>query len=166
MMYYQNRQKGPEGRDMEDRLNQDLKQAMLAKDATRVSVIRSIKSALIYAKVAPGATKDPEGAMSDETVLSIIAKEAKKRQESADMYVQGASQERADAELQEKTVIEKYLPKQLDETEVKTVIEEVISGMGEVSTAQMGQIIGAVKSKTGASADGALIARLVKERLS
>ena len=148
---------------LKQQIEDDLKTAMLAGDKTLVTTLRGLKSAILNIEVAKGAR---ETGLPDSEITDILAKEAKKRQESADMYVQGASQERADAELQEKTVIEKYLPKQLDETEVKTVIEEVISGMGEVSTAQMGQIIGAVKSKTGASADGALIARLVKERLS
>jgi uncharacterized protein YqeY len=96
----------------------------------------------------------------------LLAKEAKKRQESADLYVQGGNQEKAEAELEEKKVIEKYLPEQLSEEEVAKLVDEAIAQTGANSLAQMGQVIGMVKGKVGAAADGALIARLVKEKLA
>ena len=149
---------------MEDKINQDLKQAMLAKDAVRMTVLRSIKSAFIYAKVAPGANGQ-DAPLDDDAVLAIVAKEAKKRQESADSYVAAGSQERADAELAEKAIIEAYLPAQLSEEELKALIEDVVSGLDEVSPKAMGQVIGQVKAKAGAAADGSAIAQLVKARL-
>lgn len=149
---------------MQDKINQDLKTAMLGKDVLRTSVLRSIKSAFIYAKTAPGA--NASGELGDDEVLAILAKEAKKRQESADSFVQAGQPERAQDELAEKAIIEEYLPAKLGEDEVKALIEEVVAGLDEVSPKAMGQVIGQVKAKAGPTADGGQIAQLVKERLS
>jgi uncharacterized protein YqeY len=148
---------------LETTINQDLKTAMLAKDEHTVSTLRLLKSTLLYAKVAAG-TRDSE--MSDDDVITILAKEAKKRQESADLYMQGGNSEKAAAELAEKVVIERYLPAQLSEDEVRAIVDEVVAELGVSEPSQMGQVIGRVKQKTGAAADGALVARLVKERIS
>ena len=149
---------------MQDKINQDLKTAMLSKDVLRTSVLRSIKSAFIYAKTAPGA--DPSGELTDDAILAILAKEAKKRQESADSFTQAGQPDRAQAELAEKAIIEAYLPAKLSEDEVKVLIEEAVAGLEEVSPKAMGQVIGQVKAKAGPSADGGQIAQLVKQRLS
>jgi uncharacterized protein YqeY len=122
-----------------------------------------IKSVLLNAKVADG-SRDRE--MADDQVIAILSKEAKKRQESADMYAKGGNAEKAEAELAEKAVIEAYLPAQLSEEELGVMVDEAIAAMGATDASKMGQIIGAVKQKAGASADGAVIARLVKERLT
>ena len=148
---------------LEERLEQDIKKALLAGDAVRVTTLRGLKSTLLNVKVAQGKR---DAGLTDEEVLPILAKEAKKRQESADMYLQGDAQERADAELAEKIVIEEYLPKQLDESEIAALVDEVITQTGATSMQQMGQVIGAAKAKAGASADGSVIARIVKEKLA
>lgn len=144
-------------------IDADLKTAMLAGDKTLVTTLRGLKSAILNVEVEKGVR---DIGLPDDEIIALLQKEAKKRQESADLYVQGNSQERADVELAEKQVIEKYLPAQLSEDELKTMVDEVIAGMGEVSMQQMGQVIGAVKAKAGAAGDGATIARLVKEKLS
>jgi len=149
---------------MEDKIAADLKSAMLARDAQRTGVLRSLKSAFTYAKVAPGAAED--GTLADDAVLAIVAKEAKKRQESADSFTQAGQPDRAAEELAEKAIIEAYLPAQLSEDELKVLIEEEVAKLDDVSPKSMGQVIGAVKVKAGPAADGALVARLVKERLS
>lgn len=147
---------------LSQQLNDDLKAAMLAKDTARVETLRGLKSVILYAEVAAG--KRDTG-LPDEEVLALFAKEAKKRQESADLYVQGGSQERADKELAEKAIIESYLPAQLSEDELGKLIDEAVASTGAQDAKDMGRVIGAVKAKAGASADGAMIARLVKERL-
>jgi hypothetical protein len=151
---------------MEDKISQDLKTAMLAKDAQKVSVLRSIKSAFTYVKVAPGYIPDSSGSLSDETVMTILAKEAKKRQESADGYVQAGQSEGANAELAEKAIIEAYLPARLSEEEIRVLVADSIAELEEVSPKMMGQVITSVKKKAGPTADGSLIARLVKEGLA
>lgn len=149
---------------LEDRISQDLKAAMLAGQQQRVMTLRSLKSALLYEKVAK--KLDRESAMSDEAVIALLAREAKKRQESADLYKQGNSVEKAEAELQEKAIIDEYLPKQMSEAEIGQLVDEAIQTLNVSDLSQMGQVIGAVKKRAGAAADGSLVARLVKERLS
>jgi uncharacterized protein len=148
---------------LKQQIEQDIKTAMLAGDKTLVTTLRGLKSAILYIEVAQGIR---DSGLPDAEVINLFAKEAKKRQESADLYKQGGNLERAEAELAEKKIIEQYLPQQLGDDELQAIIEEVISDMGEVTPAQMGQIIGAVKAKTAGSADGAKIASMVKERIN
>lgn len=147
---------------LEDKLDQDIKSALLAGDKFRVTTLRQLKATLLNAKVAQN--KRDVG-LEDSELQAIFSKEAKQRQESADLYLKGGDKNRADAELEEKAIIETYLPKPLSEDEITLAIDEVIKNKGS-DISQMGQIIGAVKQKLGASADGSVIARLTKERLS
>lgn len=147
---------------LETKIEQDIKTALLAGDAKRVSVLRGLKSVLLNEKVATG--KRVSG-LSDEVVLPILSKEAKKRQESADLYKQGGDQARAEAELSEKAIIEEYLPAQLSEDEIAKIVDEVIEDTGAEGQQAMGQVIGAVRAKTAGQADGAIIARLTKQKL-
>ena len=146
-----------------EEIDKDLKQAMLAGDKTLTTTLRGLKSVILYEEVAKGIR---DTGLDDEAVTTLLSKEAKKRQESADLYKQGGNQEKADAELAEKKVIEKYLPAQLSDEEIIAIIDETISSAGATSMQQMGQVIGIVKGKAGAAADGAKIAQLVKEKLS
>lgn len=147
---------------LEQRIEQDLKAALLAGDKVKVMTLRGLKSSLLYAKVAAGKR---EAGLSDDEVVAVLSKEAKKRQESAELYRQGGSQERADAELAEKSLIEVYLPAQLSEEEISKVVDEIIQQTGVSDMAAMGQVIGIVRQQTQGAADGAVIARLVKQRL-
>lgn len=144
-------------------LNDDVKAAMLSGDALRVETLRGLKTVITYADVAAG-NRD-SGGIADDEIVGLFAREAKKRQESADLYVRGGSQERADKELAEKAIIEEYLPQQLSEAELTQVINEVVAEQGAEGMQAMGKVIGAVKSKVGNSADGAMIAKIVKEQL-
>lgn len=145
------------------KLEDDVKAAMLARDSARVETLRGLKTVVLYADVA--AKKRDTGGISDEEIIALFAKEAKKRQESADLYVQGGSQERADKELAEKVIIEEYLPKQLTEVELAQIVDAVIAEQNADGLQAMGKVIGAVKAKVGNTADGSMIARIVKERL-
>jgi len=147
---------------IQQQLEQDLKAAMLAGDTRRVTVLRSLKTAITYARVAGKAKLDT---LPDEQILQLFAKEAKRRQEGADGFVQAGNQAQADEELAEKAIIQEYLPAALSEVEVAKIVDEVVSQLDEVSPKAMGQVIAKVKEKTGSQAEGALIARLVKERL-
>ena len=148
---------------LKQQIDQDIKRAMLAGEKTLVTTLRGLKSTILYAEVAKGLR---DTGLPDNEIIELLAKEAKKRQESADLYRQGGSEEKAQAELSEKKVIEAYLPAQLSEAEVDSIVDITIQQVGATSPAQMGQVIGAVRAKTGPTADGALIARLVKEKLS
>lgn len=145
-------------------LDDDLKAALLAKDVVKVDTLRGLKSVILYADVA--AKKRDTGGIPDDEIMALLAKEAKKRQESAELYVKGGSQERADKELTEKAIIEGYLPAQISDDELAKIIDEVIAEQGAEGMQAMGKVIGAVKAKVGSSADGAKVAQMVKERLS
>lgn len=144
-------------------LDQDLKNALLSKDTFKTTLLRSLKSAILYAEVA--AQKRDEG-LSDDEIVAVFQKEAKKRQESADAFLTAGDQTRADHELAEKQVIDTYLPAQLSEAELTIIVDEQIAALNAQTMQDMGKVIGAVKQKTGATADGGMIARLVKERLA
>lgn len=148
---------------LEDKLNQDLKQALLARDSFAVGTLRGLKSALLYAKVAEGLPRDES--TPDAVFIAVLQKEAKKRQESADLYEQGGNEDKAHAELAEKAIIGRYLPAQLDEARLRALIEETIAEVGGADQRAMGQIISKVREKTAGAADGSLVAQLVKERL-
>lgn len=144
---------------IKEQLDQDLKKAMLSGDKTMATTIRGLKSAVLYAEVAAGSR---EQGLADEEIIQLFSKEAKKRQESADLYIRGGSQEKADAELAEKRIIELYLPQQISDEELTAIIAQVSEEMGGISQSQMGQAIGKVKALVGAGADGGRIAAAVK----
>jgi uncharacterized protein YqeY len=145
------------------KLDDDVKAAMIAGDKLRVETLRGLKTVILYADVATK-TRDT-GGIDDEAILVLFAKEAKKRQESADLYVRGGSQERADKELAEKGMIEAYLPQQLSDAELSKLVDDAIAATGASEVKDMGKVIGMVKSKAGITADGAAIAKAVAERL-
>lgn len=147
---------------LEDKINQDLKAALLGGDKVLATTLRGLKSSLLYAKIA-GNSRDQQ--MPDEAIIAVLQKEAKKRQESADLYRQGGNNEHADAELQEKTVIERYLPARLSDQEIEKLVDEAIAAAGGPGKAAMGAVIGQVKQRSAGAADGGVVARIVRERL-
>lgn len=147
---------------LKQQLEQDLKKALLSGDRERTTILRGLKSVILYAEVEKGLREE---GLDDAAITVLFAKEAKKRQESADLYVRGGDQARADAELHEKTVIEEYLPKQLSDEALAKIVDEVIAGLGASGPQAMGQAIGQVKQRTEGQADGGRIAQMVKERL-
>lgn len=146
----------------QEQIDKDLKQAMLAGNKELVSILRGLKSAILYEEVAQN--KRNEG-LPEQTVVTILQKEAKKRQESADMYLQGGDSDRAEKEKRELEVIKAYLPQMMSEEEVASLVDTVIQENPEVDKSKMGLLISEVKSRCKGRAEGALIARLVKERL-
>jgi uncharacterized protein YqeY len=149
--------------NLKDKIDQDVKAALLGGDKERALTLRNIKAAILNEEVAKGIR---DSGLPDDQIIAILQKEAKKRQESADLYIQGGNQEKASAELSEKKIIEEYLPAQLSEDEVKELIDVVETEQGAVTKETMGATIAAVKQKSGGAADGATIARLVRERIS
>lgn len=144
-------------------IDTDIKSAMLSGDKNLVSVLRTIKSAILDVEVNSG--KREEG-LDEDTVISLLQKESKKRSEAAELYTKAGDEERASKELYEVEVLKKYLPEMLSDEEIAKTVDEVIASTPEASMQKMGQIIGQVKAKTGTRADGAVIARIVKEKLS
>jgi len=148
---------------LKQQLEQDLKHALLSGDKDRATTLRGLKSVILYAEVSKGAR---EQGLPDDEIIDLLTKEAKKRQESADLYKKGGSEDRAAKELAEKKIIETYLPEQLSDEELETIITEVIAASGAQDMSGMGQVISEVKQKAGAAADGSRIAQMVKEKLT
>jgi uncharacterized protein YqeY len=147
---------------MQNQIDSDLKAAMLAGDKVKAEILRGLKSALQYEAVN---IKSEDRSLSDDQAQKVLAKESKKRQETAEIYKKANEAERAEKELAEKAVIDNYLPKQLSDEEVEKLVMQEIEKSGASTQADMGRVIGAVKAQAGASADGAMIARIVKEKL-
>jgi uncharacterized protein YqeY len=135
-------------------IEQDLKTALLAGEKERATTLRNLKSAILYAEVSKGAR---EQGLDDDAVIEVLAKEAKKRQESIDLYQKAGDEPRAQAEQAEKAIIEGYLPQQLSDEELSGIVSEVIAEQGASSMQDMGKVIAAVKQKTAGRADGGRI---------
>jgi len=146
-----------------DDITAALKQALLQRDSETATTLRGLKSVILNAEVAAG--KRDTGLDNDE-VVALLQKEAKKRQEAAAIYADAGDEARAAKELSEKDIIAQFLPEQLDDTAVVQLVEDAIAELGASTMQDMGKVIGAVKAKAGATADGGLIARIVKEKLS
>ncbi len=146
-----------------EQIQNDMKAALLGGNRFEGDVLRNLKAAILNEEVAQN--KRDEG-LADAEVEQVIAREVKKRRESITLYEQNGRPELAEEEAKEVAVLEKYLPKQLTEDEVRLEVEQVIAGIDGATMQQMGQVIGAVKAKLGNTADGAVIARIVKEQLS
>lgn len=146
---------------IKEQIDADLKAALLGGDKTLAMTLRGIKAVILNEEVAQGKR---ESGLPDEEVVRLLQREAKKRQESADLYGQGGNAEKQQAELAEKEVIAQYLPEQLSEEDIAKLVDAAIAEIGNEQQ-NMGRIIGAVKQKAGGSSDGALIAKIVKERL-
>ncbi len=148
---------------LKQRIENDLKAALLGGDRFVGETLRGLKAAILNEEVAQN--KRDTG-LDDAMIEQIIAKEVKKRNESAAIYDQNQREDAADQERREAEVFSKYLPKQLSEAELKTVVDAKVAELGAVDAKMMGQVIGAVKQEVGNTADGAMIAKLVKEALN
>ena len=144
---------------LKEQINADLKTAMLARNAFETTVLRGLKASILDEEVKLG--KREEGLNNDE-IETLVAREVKKRKEAAGLL----DEERAENELKEAEILSKYLPEMASEDEIRAAVKAEISAMGEVSIKQMGVIIGKMKAKFGNSADGAVLARIVKEALN
>jgi uncharacterized protein YqeY len=147
---------------IKEQIEADLKQAMLGGDKILTETLRGIKSAILNVEVAENKR---EIGLTDEEVITLLQKEAKKRQESADLFKQGGNEEKSLAEQAEKNVIEKYLPAQLPDAELNALIQSAIDELNASGPQAMGQVIGLVKQRSGGQADGGRIALKVKEKL-
>lgn len=143
-----------------ERLNNDLKQALLDRHKDAVDLLRLIKAALQNEAIS---LKSKE--LKDDQVIKVLKREAKKRQDSITQFTQGNRPDLADKEKHELELIKPYLPEEMSSGKVKEIVAQVIQEMGEVSPSQFGAVMGAVMQRTQGQADGALVSRTVKEAL-
>lgn len=140
-----------------------MKAALLGGDRFKGDVLRNLKAAILNEEVAQG--KRDEG-LADAEIEKIVAREVKKRAESIRLYEENGRPELADVEKQEVAVLEAYLPKQLSEPEVVEIVTTTINEMGATGAQAMGMVMKAVKDKVGNTADGAMVAAIVKDKLA
>lgn len=146
---------------LEDKINADIKSAMLAREKDKLEALRAIKSAVLLAK-----TEKLGAELSEDTELKLLQKLVKQRRESAEIYNAQNREDMANAELFQAGIIEQYLPKQLSPEEIKTVLQKIISDTGANSAKDMGQVMGLASKELAGKADGKTISALVKELLS
>jgi uncharacterized protein YqeY len=147
---------------IKDQINSDLKAALLSGDRFKGETLRGLKAVILNEEVAKG--KRDEG-IEDEVIEQLIAREVKKRNESASIYDDAGRSELADNERAEAKILTGYLPEQLSEDDIKKVIIRVIDELGVSGPGSMGRVIGAVKKELGNTADGSTVAKLVKSEL-
>ena len=148
--------------ELEKKIQEDLKEAMKAHDAVKLSAVRAIKAAILLARTAEGGN----GEVTDADIVKLIQKLVKQRKESAEQYVACGRQELADNELAEAAAMDPYLPKQLSEAEVEEVLKGIIAEVGAAGPKDMGKVMGVATKKLAGQADGRVISTLVRKLLA
>ncbi|MFC2317668.1 MAG: GatB/YqeY domain-containing protein [Candidatus Saccharibacteria bacterium] len=144
-------------------IQDDFKAALLSGDRFRGEVLNAIKSAVLYEEIA---SKKREAGLSDAEIENVIAREVKKRKESASIYLENNRKEAADQELKEAAIMEEYLPEKISEAELIKKIDDKIKELEVSDIKGMGKVIGALKSELGSAVDGKLLSDKVKEKLT
>ena len=145
-----------------DQISADIKTAMLARDKVTLEALRGIKKEFIEAKTAKGG----DGNLSNDTAIKILQKMQKQRKESAQIYKEQNRPELAENELAEAAVIERYLPAQMTDAELESVISEIIAQVGATGPQDMGKVMGIATKQLAGKAEGRLISEKVKMLLN
>lgn len=145
---------------MQEQLNSEIKSAMLARDADRLSTLRMLKSALGYVQMEKKADS-----LSDPDFIAVVQKEIKKRRDAVDQFQQGGRPELAEKEQKEIPVLEIFLPQPLSKEELERLVKDAIRETGAATKKEMGQVIKAVQAKAAGRADGKTISQLVGKLL-
>src|ERR1700677_37522 len=144
------------------KIDADLKAAMIAREADKLSVLRMLKSAVKYASIEKGGA---EAVSSDFEVIAVVRKEAKKREDSITQFTQAGRSDLADKEKLELTFLKTYLPDQLTPEKMEALVKEVIAEVGATSKAQMGTVMKAAQAKAAGQADGKALSQIVQRLL-
>ncbi|MBI9036852.1 MAG: GatB/YqeY domain-containing protein [Bacteroidales bacterium] len=147
---------------LSNKINDDLKAAMLAKDKKKLEALRAIKSALLIAKTGQDTSK---GEMPEELEIQLLQKLVKQRKESGEIYLENNRKELAEAEYYQAEIIEQYLPEQISEDDLKQIINDIIKETNAKTIKDMGKVMGIASKKLGGSADNKTIAMIVKTLL-
>ena len=146
---------------LEVKIQKDLVNAMKDRLERTVAALRSVKTAIMEVKTAPGGKKD----LDDSDIIKVIQKLVKQRKESMDIYSQAGRDELADNEQQEMFVLMNYLPKMLTEDEVEKIVNETIANVGATSMKDMGKGMGILNKTYSGQVDGSVVSRIVKSKL-
>ncbi len=148
---------------LKQQLREELKQAMLSKDISKTGTLRLLLSALNYYEIQKGGANYEA---TDEDVIVVVQKEVKQRKDSIEQFEKANRQDLADKEKSELAILEKYLPEQMNEEEIKKLVSEVIERTGASSMADIGKVMGTLMPKVKGKADGNLVNKIVREKLS
>jgi uncharacterized protein len=148
---------------VQERIDSDLKEAMRAKDTTKLAVLRMLKSALKYAAIAKSGA---EAELSDTEAAQVIRKQAKQRKDSIESFERGDRPELVQKEQNELSILNGYLPQAMGAGEVEQAVREAIAEVGATSKAQMGAVMKAVQAKVAGRVDGKTISQEVSRQLS
>lgn len=143
-------------------IDQDIKKAMLAKQADTLRALRAVKSALLVARTEKGASD----VITEDTEIKVLQRLVKQRKESADIYKTQNRDDLFQIEMEELQVIETYLPKQMERGDVEAYIKQLIDTLGVTSVKEMGKVMGAANKELAGKADGKTISEVVKQLLS
>ena len=146
---------------LSEKINNDIKEAMKAKDKVALAAIRSIKSAILLEE-----TKGGDAQVHDTKVVQIIQKLLKQRKDSAALYQEQGREDLVNEEMEQAAIIEKYLPQQLSANEIKEVVLQAIQSTGATSAKDMGKVMGVVSKALAGKADNKLVADVVKDTLA
>jgi len=144
---------------LKDKITSDMREAMKARDQIRVATLRLLVSSITNVE------KEKIKELSDDEVLEVVAREAKRRRESIDAFRSGGRDDLVDKETAELAVLEGYLPEKLSEDELATLVDQAIAETGASSPKQMGEVMKALMPKIRGRADGAQVSGLVKSKL-
>ncbi|WP_270089790.1 GatB/YqeY domain-containing protein [Sphingobacterium sp. SYP-B4668] len=147
---------------LEEKINQDIKAAMIAKDSAKLRGLRAIKAAILLAKTEKGNIDT----FNEDAEIKVLQKLVKQRKESAEIYKTQNREDLYQIEMEELEVIETYLPKQLDRGQIETIIKAIIEELGATSVKDMGKVMGTANQKLAGQADGRTISEVVKSLLS
>lgn len=145
---------------LKEKILEDIKTAMKAKDAERLSAIRMLQSAVKYREIEVRPNE-----ITEQDIAGVVKKLAKQRKDSIAEFEKAGRQDLVDKEKSELKILEEYLPAQMSEDQVKALVEEVIKATGATTMKQMGAVVKEVMAKSGGTADGKVISDLVKARL-
>ena len=145
-----------------EKISDDIKEAMKARDKVRLETLRNIKKVFLEAKTAPGAND----ILEDADAMKILAKLAKQGKDAAQIFIDQNRQDLADGELAQVKVIEEYLPKPLTEAEIEAAVKEIIASTGAAGMKDMGKVMGAASKQMAGKAEGRTISAIVKKLLA
>ncbi|MEL7144513.1 MAG: GatB/YqeY domain-containing protein [Cyanobacteria bacterium J06643_4] len=149
---------------LKDRISDEIKTAMKAKDKLRLETVRGIKKVIIEKESTIRA--DGREALTEEEELAIVMQLAKQRRDSIKQFTDAGRQELADKEAQELKILEEYLPAQMSDAEIEKAVEDAIAQTGATSMRDMGKVMGPVMAKLKGKADGGKVQAMVKAKLS
>ena len=147
--------------NIENKINESIKDSMKSKDSIRLESLRAIKSAILLEKTKTG-SKDQ---VDEEIILKILQKMVKQRNDSAKIYIEQERSELAEVEISQAKIISEFLPEQLSESELSEIIDSVIIDLNAESMKDMGKVIANVNLKVSGKAEGRVIAEMVKNKL-